>query len=380
MNDIVNLREEIDFIDDKILKLFLERMSLSEKIARLKLKSSTPIVNKQREDEIIEKISLNSGKYSVYARHLFMSLLNLSKSRQNEIISSHMPISDSIEHGLANASGLIFPRTGRIACQGIEGANSQTACEKLFPQGSITFCNTFGAVFDAVENGLCQFGVLPVENSVNGSVRSVYELLAKRHCNIVRSTKICIHHTLLAANGAELSDIREIYSHEQAIGQCSSFLSTLNNVKIIPCANTAIAAKLVAESGSKSIAAVCSPECAKIYGLTRIKDGIQNSDNNYTRFVCIAKDNAIFDGADKISLMLTCGNKPGALYELISKPAVLGFNMSKLESIPIAGSDFEFMFIAEFDASVREPGAKQMLEQLQRESDFFAFLGCFSEV
>ena len=148
--------------------------------------------------------------------------------------------------------------------------------------------------------------------------------------------------------GVKLEDITEIYSHQQAIGQCSRFLSSLSGVRVIPCGNTAEAAKLVAESGSRHAAAISSHPCAALYGLECVSDKIQDSENNYTRFFCVAKDPVIYAGANRISLILSFENKPGALYEILSKLAALDINMTKLESCPVAGSDFEFVFLGNY--------------------------------
>ena len=241
----------------------------------------------------------------------------------------------------------LFPQTGLVACQGIEGGNSQAACDKMFPRGSIMYVKTFDAVVSAVEAGFCKFGVLPIENSSNGSVRAVYQLLQEHSLTIVRSTRLCIRHELLALPGVKQEEITEIYSHPQAIGQCSRFLDGLKGVKVIPCDNTAVAAKLVAESGNKRAAAISSHPCAALYGLECINGQIQNSDNNYTRFICVAKDPAIYAGASRVSLIIAFENKPGALYEMLSKLAALDINMTKLESCPVSGSDFEFIFFIE---------------------------------
>ena len=243
------------------------------------------------------------------------------------------------------------------------------------------FVKNFEAVFDAVESGLCKYGVLPIENSSNGSVRSVYELLQHKKFSIVRSTRLCIRHELLAKPGAKLSDITTIYSHEQAIGQCSKFLSSLGEkVTVIPCSNTAVAARKVSEDTDKHTAAISSHRCSEIYGLKTINDTIQNSDNNYTRFICITKEPTIYAGADKISLITDCANKPGALNDILSRLSVIGVNMSKLESCPVSGRNFEFMFFFELDASVKQQGVTELLEDLERTSEHFSLLGCYSEV
>ena len=278
------------------------------------------------------------------------------------------------------AGGEVFPQTGLVACQGVEGANSQVACDRILPRGNIVYVKTFQAVASAVESGLCKFGVLPIENSSNGSVRAVYELLQDHKLSVVRSTRLCIRHELLALPGAKLSDITEIYSHEQAIGQCSRFLTGLNGVRVVPCDNTAAAAQMVAERGDKHVAAISSHPCAALYGLECLKDDIQDSDNNYTRFFCVAKDPVIYAGANRISLIIACENKPGALYDILSKLAALGINMTKLESCPVTGRNFEFIFFLELEASVHEPGVLPMLEELERSCQSFQFLGSYAEV
>ena len=232
----------------------------------------------------------------------------------------------------------------------------------------------------AVEAGFCKFGVLPIENSSNGSVRAVYELLQEHNLTIVRSTRLCIHHELLALPGVKLEEVTEIYSHQQAIGQCSRFLNKLEGVKVIPCDNTAVAAKLVAESGSRRAAAISSHPCAALYGLECVTDKIQNSDNNYTRFICVSKDPVIYAGASRVSLIIAFDNRPGALYEMLSKLAALDINMTKLESCPVSGSDFEYIFFIEMEADLRDPSVLVMLEELERSCAQFQFLGNYAEV
>ena len=180
--------------------------------------------------------------------------------------------------------------------------------------------------------------------------------------------------------GVKMEDITEIYSHEQAIGQCSKFLNSLNGVRVIPCDNTAMAAKMVAEKGDRHAAAISSHPCAALYGLTCLNDSIQDSDNNYTRFICITKDPVIYAGANRISLIIAFDNRPGALYEILSKLAALDINMTKLESCPVAGSDFEFVFFLELDASVQDPSVLAMLEEMERSCAEFQFLGNYAEV
>lgn len=378
--DLETLREQIDTVDDRMLTLFLERMRLGEQIAAYKKENSLPVLNKAREREILERVQSAAGELEPYAYQLFTMLMEMSRARQTELYSPPSRVRPLIESALAAAEE-VFPRTGSVACQGVEGANSQAACDKLLPRGNIMYVKSFEAVFDAVESGLCKFGVLPIENSANGSVRSVYDLLQRKRFSIVRSTTLHIRNELLAKAGTKLSDITEIYSHEQAIGQCSRYLGTLNGrVKIVPCANTAVAAKMVAEGINPNAAAISSHACAELYGLSVIKDDLQDSENNYTRFICIAKNPVIYAGSNKISLILDCKNEPGALNAILAKISAYGVNTSKLESCPVTGRNFEFIFFFDLDASVREPGVLPMLEELERMSESFTFLGNYSVV
>ena len=377
--ELSEIRAKIDAVDDRLLDLFLERMELSEAVAAYKNEHKLPILNKTREREILAKVTERAGDKERYAYHLYSTLFELARSRQAELISAPTRVAARVEAALASNSE-VFPQTGMVACQGVEGANSQVACDRLLPRGNIVYVKSFEAVVAAVESGLCKFGVLPIENSSNGSVRAVYQLLQEHDLSVVRSARLCIRHELLTLPGTKLEDITEIYSHKQAIGQCSKFLGGLKDVKVIPCGNTAAAAKLVAESGNSHAAAISSHPCATLYGLECVNGSIQDSDNNYTRFICVTKDPVIYAGANKISLIIALDNKPGALYEVLSKLAALDIDMTKLESCPVAGSDFEFVFFLELEASVKDPSVRACLEELERSCAQFHFLGGYAEV
>ena len=377
--ELTEIRENIDRIDGELLRLFLERMDLSEKTAAYKAAHGLPVLSKAREREILAKVTETAGERERYAYHLFATLIELSRSRQAELISPPAKVTAQVRTALEGGDE-IFPQTGLVACQGIEGGNSQAACDRLLPRGHIVYVKTFEAVASAAESGLCRFGVLPIENSSNGSVRAVYDLLQDHRLSVVRSTRLHIRHELLALPGVKLSDITEIRSHEQAIGQCSRFLNGLNGVKVIPEGNTASAAKNLAQSGNRHAAAISSHVCAALYGLECVDDKIMDSVNNYTRFICVSKDPAIYSGANRISLIIATENKPGALYEVLSKLAALGVNMTKLESCPVSGRNFEFIFFIELEASVKEPGVLPMLEEMERSCESFQFLGCYAEV
>ncbi len=374
---IDEIRKEIDKLDRELFPVILRRMELSARASEESALSAAEI--RQREREMLRWATEQSGDMEPYIHRFYSSLFELGRAYRECNNPAGTKIRGILEDALKKQTG-DFPQNGIIAVQGVEGANSQMAADSLFPRGNLMFFKSFEAVFDAVESGLCRFGLIPIENSSNGSVRATYDLLNRKNVSIVRSTRLCIRHELLAKPGSTLADIKEIRSHEQALGQCSEFLKTLGGkVSIVPCANTAMAAELASRSEFGDIAAIASHPACELYGLVPIAENIQNSDNNYTRFVCISKEREIYPGADRISLILALKHRPGALYEILAKLTALEINLIKLESCPIVGHDFEFMFFFEMQGSVRDPRVAAMLEALEQTCESFKFLGNYSE-
>lgn len=379
-DDLQKLRARIDAADDRITDLFVERMALARQIADCKKEQGLAVYHASREREVLARVTARGGAgMEEYLRALYQTIFETSRSYQTRQLAGEGEFARRIAAALRDTPQL-FPKQGVVACQGVEGAYSQQACDKLFAMPNILYFRHFEGVFQAVSSGMCQYGVLPIENSSNGTVGQVYDLMRNYRFHIVRSIKLCVRHSLLAKKGVRLADIREIYSHEQAIGQCSRFLKELKDVQVHVCENTAAAAKMVAESERRDIAALSSTVCAQLYGLDVISEHVQNNDNNYTRFICISKELEIYPGANKISLMLSTSHRPGALYGLIAKFAVLGINLTKLESRPIPGSDFEFIFYFDLDASVLSPEVISLLNELEAAPELFVFLGNYAEV
>lgn len=376
--DIKELRKEIDSIDNQLVELFEKRMRTASAIADYKRANGLAVSDKGREREVINKVTAKvSPEFSGYTRVLYQTIFDVSCSYQRSINSKASKLLEKIEKVTAETPK---ERTSRaiVACQGVEGAYSQHACEKMFTYPSIMYFGGFEDVFKAVDSGLCRYGVLPVENSSAGSVNQVYDLMSKYNFYITHSMKLCIEHKLLANSGTSISSIKEIYSHEQALNQCSAFISELG-VKAHVCKNTAEAAKIVSESGRTDIAAIGSKDCAELYGLRVLSGNVQNTQNNYTRFICISKTPEIYPGAKKTSLMLTVQHKPGSLYNIIARFAALGLNLTKLESRPISGSNFEFMFYFDIDASVYSPEFKELIAELESDCEAFTYLGSYTE-
>ena len=377
---IEELRQQINDIDSRLVKDFDDRMKVALEIAKYKKENNMPVLDPAREREVINRqISCVDDSMAMYVKLLYNTIFDISRSYQQRYLTERTQLTNHIAQAAENTPKL-FPKQAVVACQGVEGAYSQQACDKLFAMPNIMYFKRFEGVLQAVDSGFCQYGILPIENSSYGSVTEVYDLMRKYRFSIVRSVRLKIDHRLLAKPGVKMEDIREIVSHEQAIGQCSEFLKTLPNVKVTVCENTAAAAQMVAASGRTDIAAISSPACAALYGLGVLKAEVSNSDSNFTRFICVAKNLEIYPGANKMSLMLNVQHKPGALYSMIAKFSALGLNLTKLESRPIAGTDFEFMFYFDLDASVYDEAALQLLSELDAGPEVFTYLGSYSEI
>ena len=272
----------------------------------------------------------------------------------------------------------VFPKTSSVACQGVEGAYSQIAATKVFQNPNISYFKSFEDVVNAVEKGFCQYGILPIENSTAGSVNAVYDLMAKYNFTIAKSVRVKVDHYLLG-NSKNLSDIKEVFSHEQAINQCSDFLKSHPEIKINICENTAVASQKVRKSGRDDWAAISSESCSKIYGLNILAPSIQNQDNNYTRFICISKNMEIYPGADKSSFVVHLPHKPGALYMVLKEFYERNINLLKLESRPIPNKDFQFLFYFDISCSIYEENFYEVIEYLEKETEGFRYLGSYNE-
>ena len=378
--DLNEAREQIDLIDDQMAKLFEKRMDLAKEIGTYKHDNNLPAVNRTREREIINRISNEiHEEYAGYSKTLFNMLFDLSRAYQNRFINPDPAMEREINEAIKKTPRM-FPTKATVACQGVEGAYSQIACDKIFHIPNIMYFQEFEGVFQGVEQGLCRYGILPIENSTAGAVNEVYDLMKKYKFYIVKSLRLKVDHSLLAKKGVKMEDIKEIISHEQAISQCYNFLKQMPGVKITLCENTATAARMVAESPRNDIAAISSIYCGSLYGLNLLGENIQDNGSNFTRFICITKDLEIYPGADKISLMLTVPHSPGSLYRVITRFSSLGLNLTKLESRPIPGKDFEFMFYFDIDASCYSEDVLKLLCQLESELPQFAYLGSYSEI
>ena len=378
--DLSEIRQQIDHIDEELVKLFCARMQLSAQVADFKKANNLPIFVPARERAILQSVAQQAGpEMANYTRVLYSMLFELSRSyqakRNNELSALFGQIQTAIEN-----TPKLFPQAPMVACQGVEGAYSQIACEKIFKSPMILYFKGFDGVFQAIEQGLCQYGILPIENSTAGSVNKVYDLMIRHNFSIVRTFRLKVDHNLLANRGATLEGIRTIYSHEQAINQCAGFLSTLKDVNVIAVANTAVAAEMVSQSGRTDVAALSSRSCAELYNLACLQPSVQDQGNNHTRFICISKTLEIYPGADKTSIMMILPHKPGSLYKVLARMYTLGINVTKLESRPLPDRAFEFMFYFDLETSIYSEEFIQLMCELDDLCEEFKYLGSYSEV
>lgn len=379
--NLEELRAEIDTIDDNLLQDFAQRMNVVGQIGLEKKSEGLPTLDPAREREkLADIVTKLPPEMEQYGYTLWSMLFEISRSYQSSLNPQPSALRKDIERAIADTQPL-FPPAATVACQGVEGAYSQLACEKLFKHPQVMYFKTFESVFSAIESGFCDYAVLPLENSTAGSVKEIYDLmLSYSSFKIVRSTRLKVDHNLVAKKGTKMSDIKEIFSHPQAISQCAKFLDAMPGVKITACENTAAAAEAVAKSERTDVAAISSYNCVELYGLERLAADIQDRSNNYTRFICISKKLEIYPGADKTSLMLVLPHRPGALYQILGRFYALGMNLIKLESRPLPDREFEFMFYFDLETSVYSDEFIRLVDDLDAICEEFQYLGSYSEV
>ena len=378
--DLQELRGKIDAIDDQLIRLFAQRMDIAAQIGDYKKERNLPVFVPAREREKLKDVAEKAGpEMANYTRVLYSMLFELSRSYQSKRSDTLTPLFNEITKAISGTQKLL-PTAPMVACQGVEGAYSQIACEKIFKNPFIMYFKSFDGVFNAIEQGLCQYGILPIENSTAGSVKKVYDLMIRHKFYIVRTFRLKVDHNLLVNPGTQESDIKEIYSHEQALNQCTDFLAKFKGAKIIPVENTAAAAQMVASSGRKDVAALSSRSCAELYGLKTLASSVQDQGNNYTRFICISKNLEVYPGSDKTTIMMILNHRPGALYRVLARLYVLGINVTKLESRPLPDRDFEFMFYFDLDTSIYSEEFVQLMCELDDLAEEFTYLGSYSEV
>lgn len=369
--DLQQLRSKIDETDSEILSLFMKRMELCRGVADYKKLNKMPVFQGGREQQVIDRIKKLTGDTELEngTAALFTTIMDISKILQNRTILEGAPDYLCPPAELENAV--------KIGCQGTSGANSETAAEMIFGDRDITFYRTFEDVFKAVQSGELDYGVLPVHNSTAGSVDSTYDLMAKYYVYIVKEVTVEISHCLAAKTRVPLSELHQVYSHPQALAQCSEFIS-VNSLKTAEYGNTATAAEKVAGSDpSEKIAAICSSSCAEKLGLEILAENIADVSVNRTKFVCLSRNMQADPEADTISVMLKIPHTEGSLYRLLTKFYVNGMNLLRIESRPIKDGSFDVMFYLDFSGKITDTKVKATLRDLEENLEYFRILGTF---
>ena len=380
MRDLKETRLRINEIDDKLYALFNERIALSHDVADYKRAMGTPIYDAHREREnIAAAMGKVDPRLSNYAATIQSVLMQASRDEQYHYLGLSSETSINMKNAMA-ASPAYFPQKAVVACQGVEGAYQQIACDRMFKHAQVKYFKSFEEVFVAVEEGQCDYGVRPIENSTAGSVNHVFDLMMSHRFSIVRTCRLKIDHNLLVKPGVKREDVKIVYSHQQAISQCADYSAHIPGCQVQVCENTAIASQIVAQSDRRDIAALASRSCAELYGLEIADSAVQDLANNYTRFACIARNLTIFPGADRASLMAITPHEPGSLYKVLGLFYSLDVNLVKLESRPIPGRDFEWMFYFDIECPAAAPEMQTLLDSLGDVCEDYRYLGSYAEV
>lgn len=364
------LRKQIDEIDDGILKLFLLRMSCAKEVAEVKREQNLPIFNEVREDEVLDGVAARAGDYGGQARILFSNLMAMSRETQHSTLGTGTPLRRAI---LDASRPPEKPRS--VACLGQKGSYSHEALSHLYPDTKPVFCPDFSSIFTSVERGETDLGVLPVENSTAGSVNEVYDLILKYRFSITAAVSLSIRHCL-ASKEESVGAIRVVRSHPQALRQCSEYLKSRG---LMPeeCSSTAAAAALASQESNAG--ALCSEHAASQFGLNILERSVQDADRNRTRFIAIGRDLLIPPHANKISLCFAVPHRIGTLSSVLDRLAAAGLNLTKIESRPIPGRNFEYDFYLDFTGSVADAKTLDLLCALSEELSRFSFLGNYAE-
>lgn len=376
MSDLLDqARLGINRVDEELVRLLGERMRLVDDVVRAKREAGLPVLDSSREAAVLKRAGEMAGpELAPFVKPVFSSIMDMSKCYQHaQAPSGALPL---LSRGRENAAAQ--PAAPRVACQGSPGAFSGEAAHRMYPDGELRFVETWEDVFRAVEDGSCDFGVLPVENSLAGSVGQVYDLLMKYRFTISRACRLPVVHNLLGVPGSSLDEISEIYSHPQALAQCAKWCAGLPGVRTIPLNNTASAAKMVAGLGDPKKAAISSVYCAGIYGLEVLAAGIQSSAGNTTRFISVSSKLIIPPEANRVSLIFSLPHEVGSLNRTLAHFSAMGLNLTKIESRP-APESFHYLFYLDFAGSAGGGELEQFIGILSSQLPDFAFLGNYIE-
>jgi chorismate mutase/prephenate dehydratase len=372
--DLQELRVEIDKVDRQIVELYEKRMDIASQVADFKIANGKKVFDKEREEEKLKAVKelAHSDFNRIGIEELFSQLMSMSRKLQYQKLANNgasgrlpfIPV-DSIDK-----------ENCRVCYQGAEGAYSEAAMKQFFGENVNCFhVDTFRDAMAVLEEGSADYAVLPIENSTAGVVSEIYDLLTEYENYIIGEQIIEIRHCLMGVPGTKLEDIKTVYSHPQSLMQSSRFLNEHSDIRQISMKNNAFAAKKVAEDNDKTQAAIASAGAAKIYNLEIICEGINQADQNSTRFIIVTNQKVFLRGAGKISLCLEIPHQAGSLYHIMSHFIYNNLNMTKIESRPIEDRNWEYRFFIDFDGNLEDSAVRNALRGLREETRVMKILG-----
>ena len=378
MTELEQYRQEIDRIDGELVRLFLERMAITGQVGEYKQRQGIPVLDANREKQVIAaKTALTDDPArKADIAHLYESIMAISRRQQRHLVKEGAEDPGYAAY-LADLARVRQPVVNpRVAYQGEPGCYSEEATVGFFG-GDVDSEGKpwFNDVFAALESGEVDYAMLPVENSSTGSIRQVYDLMAQYHYYIVGEWQVPVEHCLAALPGVELAQIKTVYSHEQGLMQSEQYLDAHRDWKRVPTLDTAGSAKLVAEKGDHTAAAICSRRAAQLYGLHILAQRVNHNTMNHTRFAVVSPVPELRPERNKISAVFRLPHQSGSLHEILTIFAVQGLNLLKIESRPIPGRGFEYLFFLDFTGDLTAPGMDGVLHELSQLATEVRILG-----
>ena len=379
MIDLLECRNQIDGIDEQLIRLLEERLKVCEKVAAYKIETGKQVLDTEREKAKIAAVkAMTHGEFnSQMARELFGQIMAISRKRQYQILEAGGKNPETgfalVDHSSVQGATVVF--------QGEEGAYSSAAMRKYFELKDIKYHHVpfWREAMEEVVNKKADYAVLPIENSTAGSVGSIYDMLLEYDLYIVGEETIRVDHVLLGLPGADLSSIHKVMSHPQALSQCQKYLEAHPEWITEERENTAAAAKQVCEDGDFSQAAIASREAGRVFGLRVLAENLCENRSNSTRFIVLGRDPVYTKNADKISICFELPHEPGSLYHMLSHIKYNGLNMTKIESRPIQGKSWEYRFFIDFEGNLEESSVRNALAGLKAEALKLKILGNYHE-
>lgn len=374
MAELSQLREQLDRIDDEIAELYEKRMEVCAQVGEYKIKTGKKVFDRQREKEkladVASKVKGDFNRKGI--REVYQQLMSMSRKLQyQQLVSAgalgRLPFIPVDKLDKENA---------RVVFQGTEGAYGQAAMNQFFgPEVNSFHVRTFRDAMEAIEEGSADYAVLPIENSSAGPVNEMYDLLDEFENYIVAETILPVVHTLSGLPGAKLTDIRRVYSKAEALMQTSRFLEDHPDWQKISVVNTAIAARKVLDEQDIAQGAVCSAYAAKVHGLSVLADAINDDPDNCTRFIVVTNQKIFLKNASKISIRFELPHQSGSLYGILSHFIYNDLNMTKIESRPIKGRQWEYRFFVDFEGNMEDIAVKNAIRGLREETTNLKILG-----